>query len=231
MATIIAFGNQKGGTGKSTTTCLAANALSQPPFNRRVFVADCDQQQSIIRRRLSDQQFTNDIPPYQVAYKTLAEFQRDIQAIDKDNDVVFVDLPGRIDIARDADQQEITRFLQYVDFLFIPFVAGNFVIDSTIAYLRAAMLIRDARKSKPRPLHIVGFINMHRDRTREGAALQQEVETLSLRTGIDVMKSRLNNYALFSKVDTFTTFYDPKSNDKATANLTAWIHELNQLIK
>jgi cellulose biosynthesis protein BcsQ len=53
MAKIIAIGNQKGGTGKTTVTCLAANALSRPPFNLRVFVADCDPQQSIIRRRLA----------------------------------------------------------------------------------------------------------------------------------------------------------------------------------
>ena len=111
MSKIICFGNQKGGSGKTTTTCLTANSLSAAPFNLRVYVCDCDPQQSIIRRRLADQRVNDQVPPYQVGFKTLAQLQQDIIEIDKQNDVVFLDLPGKLDSSHPDDQHTIANFL------------------------------------------------------------------------------------------------------------------------
>lgn len=232
MAKIIAIGNQKGGTGKTTVTCLAANALSSAPFNQRVFIADCDQQQSIIRRRLADQQATPDVPPYQVAFKALPELQRDIEQIDHDHDVVFIDLPGRLDIHRPADQQEITKFLQYVDFLFVPFTPGNYALASTLDYLRAVQKIAATRSTAPRPLRVVGFVNMYEGgRTIDDRALSDELDDVRVLVKIPFMETRLQRYALFRNVDTFTTFYDPDSTDRAVANFSAFLDELKAIIK
>jgi len=232
MSKIIAIGNQKGGTGKTTVTCLLANALSQPPFNLRVFVADCDPQQSIIRRRLSDQKQTSEPAPYPVAfYNTLAELQADIERLDKDNDIVFLDLPGRLDTWRPADQQETTRFLQYVDFLFIPFCPGNYALESTLDYLRIVVKIAHLRKANPRPLSVVGFVNQYEGgRTVDDRALLQDIAELQDVVKIGWMETRLQRYALFRAIDTFTTFYDQAGADKATQNISKFITEFKKTI-
>lgn len=232
MAHIIAIGNQKGGTGKTTVTCLAANALSAEPFNLRVFIADCDQQQSIIRRRLADQQQTPDVPPYRVAFYTLAELQRDVEQIDREHDFVFLDLPGRLDIHRPADQQEITKFLQYVDFLFVPITPGNYALASTLDYLRAVLKIAATRATAPRPLRVVGFVNMYEGgRTTDDRDLVEELDALRVTFKIPIMATRLQRYATFRSVDTFTTFYDRSSTDRATANFSKFLDEFKAIVK
>ena len=232
MATIIAFGNQKGGAGKTTVTCLAENALSSPPFSARVFVADCDPQQSIIRRRLADQQITDDVPPYRVAFFSLAELQRDINRLDRENDFVFIDLPGRLDIARPADQQEITKFIQYIDFLFVPMTPGNYAMQSTVDYLRGVVKIAETRANAPRPLSVVGFLNMYEGgRTTDDRALVEEADNLQRYAKLPVLETRLQRYALFRGVDTFTTFYAPETTDRAAANFSAFLDELLKTIK
>lgn len=228
MSKILCFGNQKGGSGKTTATCLAANALASAPFSRRVYVCDCDPQQSIIRRRLSDQRTTDQIPPYQVAFKSLPELQRDIIDLDKQHDVVFLDLPGKLDSSHPDDQHTIASFLQYVDVLFIPFTPGNYSLESTLDYLRAALKIKQARSGSPRPLDVVGFINMA-ERTLDDKYLQEEIADLRAVVNVQFLNNRLQRYALFRNVDTLTSFYEPGSADKAKANLTAFLDELTKI--
>ena len=232
MSKIIAIGNQKGGTGKTTVTCLLANALSQPPFNLKIFVADCDPQQSIIRRRLSDQKQTSDPAPYKVAfYNTLSELQADIERLDKENDVLFLDLPGRLDTWRPADQQETARFLQYVDILFIPFCPGNYTLESTLDYLRTVLKIAHLRKENPRPMSVVGFINLYEGgRTVDDRALLEEVAEIQVLTKIKFLETRLQRYALFRAIDTFTTFFDQAGADRATLNISKFITEFKKSI-
>ena len=232
MSKIIAIGNQKGGTGKTTVTCLLANALSQPPFNLKIFVADCDPQQSIIRRRLSDQKQTSDPAPYKVAfYNTLSELQADIERLDKENDVLFLDLPGRLDTWRPAEQQETARFLQYVDILFIPFCPGNYTLESTLDYLRTVLKIAHLRKENPRPMSVVGFINLYEGgRTVDDRALLEEVAEIQVLTKIKFLETRLQRYALFRAIDTFTTFYDQAGADRATQNISKFITEFKKSI-
>lgn len=225
MSKILCFGNQKGGTGKTTATCLAANALAASPFMRRVYVCDCDPQQSIIRRRLADQRTTDQIPPYPAAFKSLAELQRDIIEIDKQYDVVFLDLPGKLDSSHPEDQHTIANFLQYVDYLFIPFTAGNYALESSLDYLRAALKIRQARSGSPRPLSVAGFFNMA-ERSLDDKFLLAEIADLRAMVNIEFLDARLQRYALFRNVDTYASFYDPGSPDKAKANVSAWIGDV-----
>ena len=211
---------------------MLANALSQPPFNFRVFVADCDPQQSIIRRRLTDQQQTSEPAPYKVAFfNTLAELQQDIERLDKENDILFLDLPGRLDTWRPADQQETTRFLQYVDVLLIPFCPGNYALESTLDYLRTTLKIATLRKANPRPLSVVGFVNLYEGgRTVDDRALIEEVNEVRLLTKIQFLETRLQRYALFRSTDTFTSFFDQVGTDRATVNISNFISEFKKTI-
>lgn len=223
MSKIISIANQKGGVGKSTITALTASALSQEPFNRRVYVADVDQQQSLIRRRLNDLQNSDMIPPYQLEYKTLSQLLSEIEELDKKNDLIFIDAPGKLDANLPADQQEITKVLLLSDFLFIPIVPGNFAMDATIDFLKIALRVKNQRKE--RPLVITWFVNMAEPRTVDDRFLNEEIEELQEMVNINFMDNRINRYALFRAADTIETLFDPNSTDRAKTNFSDWITE------
>lgn len=230
MSKIITFGNQKGGVGKTTLTCLMANALSAPPFSRRVFVADCDRQQSISRRRLADvKEADSTLPPYKVEFLTLAELNRDAPALDKSHDFIFLDVPGKLDTGGAAADQEAAVFLAYTDFLLVPFVPGNYTLEATLDYLKTALRLKAKRAGTPRPMEIVGFVNLYEGRTNDDRALLEEIEEIRTLVNIRWIETRLNRYALFRNVDTLTSLYDATATDKPRANLAAFVDEFLQI--
>ncbi len=231
MAKIILFGNQKGGVGKSTLTALCAGALSGEPFNKSVYVADLDQQQSLIRRRLADLKSFAEIPPYRLEAKTVAELLADISDLDRRFDLIFIDSAGKLDANLPSDHQEITRLLLLADFLFIPILGGNYALDATLDYLKFAIKIK-ARRPAERPLEIIGLINMAEPRTLDDRALAEDLaEIRALIPSLRFMSTALNRYAIFRSIDTISSLYEPGAQDRAKANFSAWIAEFIQLIK
>ena len=230
MGKIILFGNQKGGVGKTTLTALCAAALSGEPFSKSVYVADLDNQQSLIRRRLADLKNFSEIPPYRIEAKTIAELLADINDLDKKHDLIFIDSAGKLDANLPVDQQEITKLLLLADFVFIPIPGGNYALDSTLDYLRFAMKIRAKRIE--RPLQIVGLVNMAEPRTIEDKLLNEDIaEIKQMIPALRVMDQPLNRYALYRSVDTMTSIYEPGAQDRAKANFAAWITEFYNIIK
>jgi len=229
MSKIITFASQKGGIGKSTLTMIAAAALSQEPFNRNVYVADIDQQQSLIRRRLADLRSSDIVPPYHLEYKTLSQLLADIERLDQEHDLIFVDAPGKLDANLPADQKDITKVLLLADFLFIPIVPGNFAMEATLDFLKIALKIKAKRQE--RPLVIMGLVNMGEPRTIDDRFLSEELAELQATVNISFMESRLNRYALFRAADTIETLFDPESADRAKANFSEWIIELASIIE
>jgi cellulose biosynthesis protein BcsQ len=226
------FGNQKGGVGKTTLTALAAGALSNEPFNRKVTVLDLDQQQSFIRRRLLDQQDIDSVPPYKVFAQTQAEFEENIQSLDAENDFIFIDAPGKLDTNVPANKQQIIRLLNFTDILVIPFTPGNYSLDASIQFLKNAMKVRKERSKKLRPLQIIGTVNMFEgSRTLDDRFLIEEINDLKEMVNIPFMESNLNRYALFRIVDTLETFYSEDTTEKAQVNFTTWFNELMTFIK
>lgn len=229
MAKIIMFGNQKGGVGKSTLTALTANAFAA--LGRSVTVLDVDQQQSLIKRRLSDLQGFEGSTPYRLEFKTLADFQRDIVELDGSSEFVFVDAPGKLDADLPPDQQQIVKLLQYVDFLFIPFVPGNYSLDASLSFLKTALKVKAQRSSNPRKLEVVGTVNMFEgSRTIDDRFLMDELDELRALVNIPFMDTPLNRYSLFRSVDTLESFYHPGTAEKAKANFTDWFDELAKII-
>lgn len=228
MSKIISFANQKGGVGKSTLTALTAAALSSEPFNYSIYVADVDQQQSLIRRRLGDLQSADVIPPYRLEYKTLSQLLAEIDQLDQEYDFIFIDSPGKLDANLPADQQEITKILLLVDYLFIPIPPGNYAMDATLDFLKIALKAKAQRKT--RPLTITGSVNMAEPRTLDDRFLIEELDDLKAMVNINFMESRLNRYSLFRATDTLESLFDPESNDRAKANFSEWISELISII-
>lgn len=228
MSKIIIFGNQKGGVGKSTITCLCANALSQAPFNLKVCVIDNDKQRSISEARDFDLESKEEIP-YAVFPMSIEEMQQKIGKMDEEYDLIFIDTAGKLDVDVALDNQEITKGLMYADHLFIPFRSGNFNLDATLSYLQFLLQLQEQRSDSPRPLKVSGFINMYRQRSKMNDLLISEIKHLK-KSGLPFMVSRIGNYTMFEDVDTMTSIYDEDTNDRAKLNFTVWMNEFIKLI-
>ncbi len=230
MSKIIIFGNQKGGVGKSTITCLTANALSQAPFNLKVCVIDNDKQSSISEAREYDRDNRAGIePPYDIFKMDLLTMQRNIYQLDEQYEVILIDTAGKLDLDATLDTQEITKALAYCDFIFLPFRAGNFNMDATLPYLRFLIELRDQRTNSPRPLNVTGFINMYRTRSKTNELLVSEVKHLK-EGGVPFMVNRIGNFTIFEEVDTYLSLYDEDTSNAAKLNFTVWLNELIKMV-
>lgn len=230
MAKIILFGNQKGGVGKSTLTMLTATVLSQAPFNLNVCVLDADDQRSLSDMRQNDLAQGEDIKaPYEIRPATINDIHRDIRELDRKFDIVFIDVAGKLDLNIAPDKQEIIPYLSYVDLLLMPFVAGNFNVDASAKYLKTVLHVQLSRQLSARPLHVYGFVNMYRERSRVNSYLLDDIQNLRSVVDIQFMETHLRDYALFKECDTLHSLYS-ESNDAAKANFRTWIDEFINLL-
>lgn len=225
------FGTQKGGAGKTAATVMVATALSQAPFNLKTVVVDLDQQKSVISSRRFDlRAYQTDIVPFDILNYSVSDLQNNIEQLDKNFQLIIIDVAGKLDNEQPIEIQEITKALMYVDYLFIPFVSGNYNLESTVAYFQFIKKVQTIRAVQPRPLNVHGFVNMHRARSRANAFLDEDLETLKQSQQLLMLETTLNDYASFREADTITSLYDPKSNDGAKQNFTQFINELLNII-
>jgi cellulose biosynthesis protein BcsQ len=232
MAKIIFINSMKGGIGKSQTTVMAATALAAAPFNLKVAIVDIDDQKSIMGLREIDQSvYESQVAPYDIFSLEVNDLQQRIGELDKVYQVIFIDAAGKLDTKLDALQQEISRSVMYTDFLFMPFVAGNFNFSANYKYLHFVRQIQSARQLTNRPLRVVAFVNMFRQRSRASQFLVQDLADLRANEGLQTMQVHIGDYAAFREADTFTSLYDPLSNDSAKANFSEWLNEFIGIIQ
>lgn len=230
MSKIIVFGNQKGGVGKTTATVLAATALSQSPFELKVLIIDTDHQKSIVKARLLDTEEYQGILPYDVLNYNVKTLQKNIQQLDRNYDLIFIDVPGKLDNNIAPEQQEISKVLLYADYLFVPFSSGNYTLDATLDYLKFVLNIEEARASTKRPLEIIGFINMYRERSRNNRFLLGEINQIKQFTNVPFMRNNLALYTLFSDANTIESLYDAQTEQNAQINFVLWLNEFLKII-
>lgn len=226
MAKILMFGNQKGGVGKSQCSVMVATALSQAPFGLKVAMVDIDEQKSVVSARKMDKQsYADAVPPFDVFDFTVEEMQANIAQLDASYQIVVIDAAGKLDARADVTQQEISKSLMYVDHLFLPFVAGNYNLDSTLRYLQFVLQLQKARVLSNRKLSATGFVNMYRSRSKKNQFLLQDIEALTQSAQLPFLQNYLNDYALFSDADTYSSLFDGGSSDPAKQNFAAWLAE------
>jgi cellulose biosynthesis protein BcsQ len=231
MGKILMFGNQKGGVGKTQVSIMTATALSQKPFGLKTCVVDIDDQKSVVLSRSFDiRAHKVENPPYEVFNYTIADLQANIEQLDKNYQLIIIDAAGKLDNTQPIETQEVTKALMYVDCLFIPFVAGNYNLESTIGYFRFIKLVQKQRAIQPRKLRTVGFINQFRQRSRANSFLNQDIEILKKSENLDMMTNSLNDYASFRESDTISSLYDTQSSDSAKQNFSIWLNELVKFI-
>lgn len=228
MAKIVMFGNMKGGIGKSTATLLAATALAQAPFNKKVIVLDLDRQGSLHELRELDKEDTDSFS-YPVRSCTMEEFYKDIKQLDKDYDLVFLDTGGKLDNNLSFEQQEITPMLLNTDVLFIPFVAGNFATDATLKYLEYVVKVEQLKQEKHgQNLNIIGFVNMHIKNRKDDSDLAEYLAEIASETGLKFMQNRLGFYTAYRGADTIKSLYKEKPTNSQERNFKMWIKELSK---
>lgn len=230
MSKIIVFGNQKGGVGKTTCTVMTAAALSQSPFDLKVTVIDTDHQKSIVKSRLLDVEDFTEIIPFDVLNYNVQTLQNKINDLDKNNDILMIDVPGKLDANLAPEQQEISKVLLYADYLFLPFTSGNYTLDASLDYLQFVLKIAEERKDSARPLQVIGFLNMYRERSRNNRYLLGEVHQMTKIVEVPFMENKLGLYTLFSDVNTMETLYTPDSKDNDSINFVLWLNELVKII-
>jgi len=124
---IIAFGNQKGGAGKSTLTILLANYLSLVK-KRPVIVLDMDYQRSVYARYEESRVLDNQ-QPYEVLEVELGQYSaiRDLLSGHPDQ-IILIDLPGKI------DDDALLPVLSTADRFVIPFAYDKFSYQATVLF-------------------------------------------------------------------------------------------------
>lgn len=233
MATIIMIGNMKGGVGKSTVTLLSANALSNPPFNKKIAVLDIDQQGSLygLRKLESNDQTNKQQFKYPILEYSLEKLYQEIEDLDQQYDLIFLDVAGKLDTNLPPNQQEITPLLLNTDLLLIPFVAGNFATDATIHYLEYAIDVQQLKKEQyQQDLNIVGFVNMYIKNRKDDTDLSNYLGEIASETGLRFMQNRLGFYTAYRSTDTSTSLYRSKPNNAQEKNFKLWINELSKMI-
>ena len=225
------YGNQKGGVGKTQVSIMTATAMSQKPFGLKTCIVDIDNQKSVVRSRSFDlKAYQIEKPPFDVFNYTIADLQENIEQLDKNYQLIIIDTAGKLDNTQPIETQEITKALMYVDCLLIPFVAGNYNLESTIDYFRFIKRVQQQRAIQPRKLRVVGFTNQFRQRSRANNFLNEDIEILKKSEKLDMMLAVLNDYASFRESDTITSLYDIQSSDSAKQNFSRWLNELVKLI-
>lgn len=236
MAKIILFGNQKGGIGKSTLSILTANALADEIFNYKVLVIDNDMQRSIISIREYDQEIVEEENQefdftYDVKGLTYNQIREKIVDFDKEYDFIFIDTPGRIDLEQDIKQQEITKLLSFVDYVFVPFKGGALNLDSTLRYSKLLLDIQELRKNTSRPLNLYGLVNFYRKNAITIQELNDEIEYLESNTNIQFMKAKVKQYALYERLNTYESLYKKgRTSNKAKQSFSTWFEEFLRIV-
>jgi chromosome partitioning protein len=237
MAKIIMFGNQKGGIGKSTLTILTANTLAAPEFDYKVLVIDNDTQRSISSIRQYDkdaleEELGSDYEfPYDIKFLTYNQIRDKIVDFDEDYDFILIDTPGRIDMEEDIKQQEITKLLSFVDYVFVPFKGGALNLDSTLRYSKLLLDIQELRKDKPRPLSLYGLVNFYRENAITDQELKEEINYLETNTNISFMNAKMKQYALYERLDTYKSIYlSGRTSNVARKGFSTWFDEFIRIV-
>lgn len=201
MTQLIAFGNQKGGVGKTTLTLNAAGALLYRGF--RIAIIDADPQQSIIKfnvmpgeenRSWAYRREENGLPPFPSPIHLVADHKGEVHSEIRrllksgrlgDPDFVLVDMPPRLEAV------QTTSTLQIADLVVVPHEMTPSSIGPTYEFIA---LLREYAMKKNSALKFCTVPNMIDARTNNTKELFEQHD--------DLLKHAV---AIISRRDAFVT--------------------------
>lgn len=227
MSKIILFGNRKGGVGKSTCTVLAANALSEAPFNYRILVVDMDEQQTIGKNfdRAESGSVKWDMLSMPSPDPNSGEWEKFLsykKEFDKKYDLIFLDVPGRITSKETKEYKAILA----ADFIFVPFAPTVSDWDGTQDYLK---LILENRKAAKKGFELVTFCNRFHPRRKKSRQVKKDMAGLQ-EFGVKVMHNHINYYEAISDVEPDRNLF-AETDTAIGLNIYNWVNEMHLLIK
>lgn len=227
MAIKAAFISQKGGTGKSTSCIIAANALAQHPFNCNLSVLDADPQASIYTARQYDLDRFDTKPPYEI-YTSDDGILSTLAALDESNDLVLIDTAGKLDVHLPAEHQQTLTIIDAVDIVFIPVHIGRLSLLSTFDFIDALDQFLQRITAPP---EVYLYPSIYKDRLNATHHTKNILQQIRQETGMRTLSAGLKQYSVFMDLDTFRSMYRPTSNNNALVNATAFIDALSSVLQ
>lgn len=203
----VAVSNQKGGVGKSTMLVTLASLLNYS-MDKSVAIVDCDStQRSLVQSEGTghgdggDKQEVHGVaggPETQGCRiypirQAKAENARQVAgelAAKADFDIVFIDLPGSMDISG------VLQTIFNVDYVLTPIAADNFVMDSSFVFAKSVMKFLENRKNIP--LKDV-FLFWTKVKKRSNTEVLDNYMALMKKQGLKILDSAIPDLCRYDK--------------------------------
>lgn len=203
----VAVSNQKGGVGKSTMLVTLASLLNYS-MDKNVAIVDCDStQRSLFNLRERDMAMVEKNKKYMVLLEEQRLKGRKIYPIRQakpdnarqaagdladrgDFDVIFIDLPGSMDISG------VLQTIFNVDYVLTPIAADNFVMDSSFVFARSVMKFVEQRKNIP--LKDV-FLFWTKVKKRSNTEVLENYMALMRKQGLKILDSTIPDLCRYDK--------------------------------
>ncbi|WP_029901771.1 ParA family protein [Prevotella sp. 10(H)] len=245
----IAFGNQKGGVGKSALTTIYASYLHYE-LMKNVIVIDCDYpQHSIVNMRESDIETMGRNSQLQAllekrfdltgrkAYKIIkaspeTALETVINQLDKNKvpvDVVLFDLPGTV------NSQGVLNVIINLDFIFIPIIADRRALNSSLSF---AMTLNKNIQDTTLACSLKGaYFFWNKVDKRENTELYEIFTELAKDMKLPILKTQIPDTKKYNKelsvtrTDIFrSTLFPPDKRLLRNSNLEKLVTEINKMI-
>ena len=203
----VAVSNQKGGVGKSTMLVTLASLLNYS-MDKSVAIVDCDStQRSLFNLRERDMEMVEINKKYMVLLEeqrlrgcriypirqAKPENARQVAgelAAKADFDIVFIDLPGSMDISG------VLQTIFNVDYVLTPIAADNFVMDSSFVFAKSVMKFLENRKNIP--LKDV-FLFWTKVKKRSNTEVLDNYMALMKKQGLKILDSMIPDLCRYDK--------------------------------
>ena len=198
----VAVSNQKGGVGKSTMLVTLASLLNYS-MDKSVAIVDCDStQRSLFNLRERDMEMVEKNKKYMVLLEeqrlypirqAKPENARQVAgelAAKADFDIVFIDLPGSMDISG------VLQTIFNVDYVLTPIAADNFVMDSSFVFAKSVMKFLENRKNIP--LKDV-FLFWTKVKKRSNTEVLDNYMALMKKQGLKILDSAIPDLCRYDK--------------------------------
>lgn len=245
----IAFGNQKGGVGKSALTTVYASYLHYE-LMKNVIIIDCDYpQHSIINMRESDIETIGKNNQLQTLLeKRFDETERKAYRIIKTNpetaldtiisyldkskthiDVVLFDLPGTV------NSQGVLNVIINLDYIFIPIIADRRALDSSLSF--ALTLQRNIKDPTLAYSLKEAYFFWNKVDKRENTELYEIFTEVAKDMNLPILKTQIPDTKKYNKelsvtrTDIFrSTLFPPDKRLLRNSNLNFLVQEINKII-